>query len=70
VVVAEVAPDGPAAEAGLQEGDVITRANGQAVTSASELRSALAANRGEKPSLLLVVRDGRNLFLTMNDARG
>lgn len=70
VVVAEVNPDGPAADAGLQEGDVITQANGKAIANVGELRSALEAGTSEKPSLLLVVREGRKLFLTMGPARG
>ena len=41
VVIREVDPDGAAAAAGLQPGDVIAQVNGKAVTSASELKSAL-----------------------------
>ncbi|MCA1583256.1 MAG: DegQ family serine endoprotease [Acidobacteria bacterium] len=70
VVVAGVNSEGPAAEAGLQQGDVITQANGKAVTNVGDLRSALSADRGDKPSLLLIVREGRKLFVTMGAARG
>ncbi len=40
-VVAEVVPNSPAAKAGLQREDVIVSANGQAVKTPAELRSAV-----------------------------
>ncbi len=64
VVVAGVRPGSPAAEAGLREGDVIRRVNGTDVASADALRGALDRS-GDRPSLLLVSRDGRNVFVTM-----
>jgi serine protease Do len=64
VVVTDVDPEGPAAEAGLQEEDVITEVNQQAVRSTADLRSALRRS-DSRPALLLVHRDGRNLFLAV-----
>jgi serine protease Do len=69
VVVADVDPDGAAAEAGLQSGDVITQVNGKAVASIGELRTALRATPNDKPALLLVARDGRKVFLTLDNDR-
>jgi Do/DeqQ family serine protease len=65
VVVADIDPDGVAAEAGVLPGDVITQVNGKAIASVGDLRSGLAAATDDKPALLMVVREGRNLFLTM-----
>jgi serine protease Do len=64
VVVTDVDPAGAAAEAGIQEQDVITEVNQQAVRSASDLRSALRRS-DSRPALLLVHRDGRSLFLAV-----
>ena len=64
VVVTEVDPSGPAAEAGIQANDVILEVNHHAVTSAADLRSAVAQS-AQKPALLLVSRDGRNVFLAV-----
>jgi serine protease Do len=64
VVVAEVDPDGVAADSNLQEGDVIEKVNGTAVTTVDALKSALDRNDG-KPSVLLVNRRGTPVFLTL-----
>jgi serine protease Do len=64
VVVAQVDPGGAAAESGLQEGDVIEKVDGQAVTTVDGLKAAL--NRSDdKPSLLLINRKGSEAFITM-----
>jgi serine protease Do len=70
VVVASIDPDGAAAEAGLQEGDVIEKVNQRPVTSAQELRSALDAAGKDKPSLLLVNRRGSKGFFTLSGRNG
>jgi Do/DeqQ family serine protease len=67
VVVRDVDPDGPAAEAGVQSGDVIVEVNGQAVTSVGALKSALNAAKTDKPVLVLVNRRGAHVFLTLSD---
>jgi serine protease Do len=68
VVIRELDPNGAAAAAGLQEGDVITQVNGKAVTSASELKSALAQST-DRPALLLVARKGGDAFVTLSRPR-
>ncbi len=64
LVVTEVDPSGPAAEAGIQTDDVILEVNRQPVKSAAELRAALRRS-GARPALLLVNRDGRSLFIAV-----
>jgi serine protease Do len=68
MVVTGVEPISPAADAGLQPGDVITQVNRQPVSSVAELRSALAQTK-ERPALLLIYRRGATLFLTMRSER-
>jgi len=64
LVVREVNPDGRAAEAGVQTGDVIQEVNRQPVQSVDELRAAVRRT-SDRPVLLLVNREGRDLFLTV-----
>jgi Do/DeqQ family serine protease len=65
VVIEAVDPDGAAAAAGLQPGDVILQVNGQVVKSASELKSALG-QVSDRPALLLVARKGGEAFVTLS----
>jgi Do/DeqQ family serine protease len=66
VFVAEVDPEGAAAEAGIQSGDVITQVNGKAAGSVAEFKAALGNSSPDKPALLLVSRRGGNLFVTLS----
>jgi Do/DeqQ family serine protease len=68
VVVRDVDPDGTAASAGIQPGDVISQVNGTAVKTPSELKSALAAS-GQRPALLLVTRENADIFLALRRPR-
>jgi Do/DeqQ family serine protease len=68
VVIRDVTPDGAAAAAGLQEGDVIAKVNGQAVKTPAELKTALD-QVGDRPALLLVVRQNTEVFVTMKKDR-
>lgn len=63
VVVADVAPDSPAARAGLQRGDVIAAADSQPVKSVEELERVLANTREEV--LLRVFKRGRFRFVVL-----
>jgi serine protease Do len=62
LVVASVDPNGPAAEAGIQQGDVILQANQQPVRSIDDLRAAVNRS-GSRPTLLLVNRRGSTVFV-------
>jgi len=64
VVVTDIDPSGPAAEAGIQVDDVVTEVNHQPVKTAAELRAALQES-GSRPALLLVNRGGQSLFLAV-----
>jgi Do/DeqQ family serine protease len=64
LVVTDVDPSGPAAEAGLQPNDVIVQANRHPVKTASDLRDAVH-NSGTRPTLLLVNRGGQDVFLAI-----
>jgi len=61
VVVTAVDPEGPAAEHGVQSGDVILDVGGKSVGNASELRSALnEAKSAGKHSVLMRIKSADN----------
>ena len=64
LVVTDVDPAGPAAQAGIQVDDVIVEVNRQPVRSAAELRAAIRSS-DRRPALLLVNRNGRGLFVAV-----
>jgi serine protease Do len=67
VVVTAVDPDGPAAEHGLQSGDVILDVGGKSVASRNDLRDALAqAKKDGKRDVLMRVKTSDNThFIAM-----
>ena len=65
VVVDKVNPNSPAAEAGLQRGDVIQQVNHQSVSNVKEYSQAIGASKKDKPVLLLVDRNGSTMFLAV-----
>jgi Do/DeqQ family serine protease len=69
LVVRDVDPDGRAADAGIRAGDVIEEVNRQAVGSVEDLRSAVRRT-ADKPALLLINRQGTNVFVTVKPANG
>lgn len=59
--VAEAMPDGAAAEAGIQSGDVILSVNGSSIASFSEL-AALVSSMGQGKTITLgIIRDGEQM---------
>jgi C-terminal processing protease CtpA/Prc len=67
LLVLRVSPGTPAARAGLEAGDVLTRVDGRAVSEVADLRSALGGN-GEAPLKLEIIR--KNAPRTLQLERG
>jgi len=67
LVVDEVSPDSRAADAGIQQGDVIESINRQTVNSVDELRAAVRKTT-DRPALLLINRKGNEVFVTVRPA--
>ena len=64
MVVTDVDPTGPAAEEGIDRGDVLMEINRQPVSTFEDVQSALT-KAGDKPSLLLISRKGQTSYLTI-----
>ncbi len=65
LLIAEVAPNSPAAAAGLQQGDIILKVNGQDVTDSANLATTI---RGMKPGdqvQLTIDRNGQEQTVTV-----
>ena len=63
VVVADVLPKGPAANAGIKKGDKIIQVNGEPITSASHLINYVALQAPNSSIKISVVRGGKPLML-------
>jgi S1-C subfamily serine protease len=68
LVVTEVDPNGPAAETGIREQDVILEINRQPVASFEDVQAALEKS-GDRPVLILMERRGQVVFLTVRQRR-
>ncbi|MBA2526832.1 MAG: PDZ domain-containing protein [Pyrinomonadaceae bacterium] len=64
LLVTDVDPVGPAADAGIRENDVIEEVNRQAVRSVADLQAGIQ-RAGTKPSLLLINRGGNDSFMSV-----
>ena len=67
LLIEDVNPNGRAADAGIQAGDVIQEVNRQPVKSVDELKAALKQSSG-RPTLLLIQRQGSDIFVTVKPA--
>jgi len=64
LVVEQVAPASPASDAGIESGDVILEVNHKPVANVAEFQSAMGAE-SSRPALLLINRQGNELFLAL-----
>lgn len=65
VLVAGVSDGTPAAEAGLERGDVIVEFNGEPVEDVGQLRNLVAMTSPGKQTTITVIRDGQRRELTV-----
>ncbi|MDZ5699610.1 Do family serine endopeptidase [Chelativorans sp. M5D2P16] len=71
VMIQRVQPGTPAAEAGLQQGDLILQAGGETVEQVEDLTTAWEeAREQERPVLLRVARDENTLFVPVETEQG
>ena len=66
VVVTEVARDGVALSAGIQRGDVITKANGQPIQSSRELEMFLQSIKAKSQIKLEVIKKGKPTVIVID----
>jgi Do/DeqQ family serine protease len=64
-LIADLWPGGPAAKAGLRQGDVVLEADGKPVLDAATLGYAIGTHRPGESVPLVVLRDGRKMTLTL-----
>lgn len=64
-LVAGVSTNSPAQEAGLQEGDVITAVNGEAITGSSDLKSKISSSEVGDTLSLEVYRNGETIQINV-----
>jgi serine protease Do len=71
VVITEVQPNGPAAERGMQSGDVILDVGGKKVSTPADVRDAIDAARKDNKSNVLVrmKRENNSRFITFPVAK-
>ena len=65
VLVSDVSKDTPAAKAGVRRGDVIVSVDDRKVRTTGELRNAIAASGANRAVKLKILRDGKELQLTV-----
>jgi serine protease Do len=72
VVITEVQPNGPAAERGMQSGDVILEIGGKKVATPTDVRDAVDAARKDNKANVLVrmKRENNSRFITLPVAKG
>ncbi len=68
VIVTEVAPGGPAAEAGIRRGDIIIELDRQNINSVGDLANVLNDSKDKKKILVLVRRGANTLFIPLKRA--
>jgi serine protease Do len=67
VIITDVRP-GKAAEAGVQEGDVVLQVNRKPINSAAQFGEVLKQQSKEESTLLLIQRGGSSIFVVVEPA--
>ncbi len=67
-VLVNIIEDSPAAEAGLQPGDVVVEVNGKAIESAASLRNQVGLSRVGEKLKLTFIREGKRRNITIKVA--
>lgn len=70
VTIAAVAPDSPAASAGLKPGDLLTTLDGRWTTTVPDVYAAASGASPGKPVEVVVARGGKELTLTVTPMPG
>ena len=72
VIVTDAKPDGPAGKAGIKEGDVIVRFQGETVQSAAQLARLVGETPAGRTVSIEVLRDGesKTVSATLDERRG
>lgn len=72
LVVTDVEPNSPAADRGMQAGDIISSINSADIAGTADVTKALgdAAKAGRKSVLVQIVRDGQTSFITLPVSQG
>lgn len=65
ILIAQVTEDSPAAQAGLQQGDVIVAYQGKPVTNVGSFRNRVSLTAPESREQLTVIRDGKRRTITV-----
>ena len=68
VVITDVDPNSPAAEVGLQQGDIIQSINRQPVRSVADYNRLAAEAKGQ--TLLRIIRQGTGVFIVISPGDG
>ena len=66
VLVADVAPGSPAANAGLQRGDILIKANDKTVQSTTDLDAVLEAGNAPAQIRIEVIREGKPMLIAVD----
>jgi len=65
VIIADVLPDGPAAVAGIEQGDILLKYSGEKVENVSQLRNSVADTRPGTQVKIHILRNKKELELTV-----
>ncbi|MRR57492.1 MAG: DegQ family serine endoprotease [Deltaproteobacteria bacterium] len=66
VIISELDPDGSAAEAGLQQGDIIVSINRKKIATLAEYAAVVAESRSKGSAVLLVKRGNASIYFVLN----